>query len=178
MNTARRYSLGKAMSKPRPKRRLINLNRAATVGILFEVSDDHVYQQVHKYIQELQEHKIRARAMGYVREKHLSAHFLPMLSFDFIYQKDLNWFGLPVSKRTKDFIEAEFDICINIGSPECFPLKYITCRSSSPLKVGPYTDRDKEYYDIMIKPEENHDQIRFMQQVHNYLSILNPKEHA
>ena len=146
------------------------------MGILFEVPDDTSYQNVYQYIQKLQEMKIKVHAIGYVKEKYLSYHFLPVLSFDFLYEKDLNWYGKPKSRRSWDFWTSEFDICINIGSSQCFPLKYIACRSSSHLIVGPYADKDKDLYDVMVQPEATHDQNKFLQQVHDYLTILNPKE--
>ena len=175
-DSVRIYSLRKAASKNYRQRKLINLNKASSVGILFEVPDDDSYQKVYQYIQRLQEMKIKVKAMGYVREKHLSYHFLPVLSFDFIYEKDLNWFGKPKSRRPGEFWSSEFDICINIGSSQCFPLKYIACRSASRLVVGPYAEVDKDYYDVMVQPEVEHDQTKFLQQVHDYLTILNPKE--
>ena len=173
----RRFALRRAYPAGR-KKKLVNLSKASNIGILFEVPDDRTYQQVHDYILKLQEKKIRIKAIGFVKEKHLSAHFLPILSFDFIYARDVNWFGKPVSKRVQDFWSSDFDICINIGSAQCYPLKYILARSVSPLKVGPFTENDKELYDIMIKPDDHHDQVKFLHQVHEYLSILNPRENA
>jgi hypothetical protein len=166
------------MASSKRHAKLVNLGKAGSVGLLFEVTDEMDYQNVQKYIQQLQDMKIKVKAMGYVREKHLSTHFLPVLSFDFIYARDLNWFHKPKTKRPADFWQSEFDICINASSPECFPLKYIMTRSSSHLKVGPYTAQDKDYYDVMIQPDVPHDQGRFLQQVHQYLTILNPKENA
>lgn len=177
-NAVRRYALQRAAAIPGRKKQLISLARSGSVGILFEVPDDEAYQNVYQYIQKLQEMKIKVRAMGFVKEKHLATHFLPVLSFDFLYSKDLNWYGKPTSKQAEDYWSTEFDICINIGSADCFPLKYIACRSLARLRVGPYTDADKVYYDLMIHPEEPHDQNTFLQQVHDYLMILNPKENV
>jgi len=157
---------------------MINLSRASSIGILFEVPDDAAYQSVYQYILKLQEMKIKVQAMGYVREKHLASHFLPVLSFDFIYQKDVNWYGRPTSRKAEEFSSLEFDICINLGSPGCFPLKYLASKSDARLRVGPFTDADKAIYDLMIQPEEPHDPVRFLQQVHEYLMILNPKENG
>jgi hypothetical protein len=177
-NAARAHALRKSFAGQDRRKQMINLGKATTVGILFEVPDDAAYQSVYQYIQKLQEMKIKVRALGYVKEKHLSTHFLPVLSFDFIYQKDLNCYGKPTSRRPEEFWALEFDICINIGSPGCFPLKYIASRSIARLRVGPFTEMDKAYYDLMIQPEDPHDPVKFLQQVHDYLMILNPKENG
>jgi hypothetical protein len=177
-NAARSYALKKNLSGHARRGQIINLTKASAVGILFEVPDDAAYQSVYQYIQKLQEMKIKVRALGYVKEKYLATHFLPVLSFDFIYQKDVNWYGRPTSKKSAEFWEMEFDICINIGSHSCFPLKYVAGRSNARLRVGPFTDADKAYYDLMIQPEDPHDPVKFLQQVHEYLMILNPKENG
>lgn len=177
-HSIRQYTLRKITSSQTRKRKLINLKKAGFIGVLFEVHDDISYQHVHQYIQSLQDMKIKVKAVGYVREKHLAARFLTVLSFDFVYEKDLNWYGKPKSKRVEEFWQTEFDICINISSPDCFPMKYIACKSLAHLKVGPFTEPDKEFYDLLIHPSGNHDQVRFLGQVNEYLSILNPKENA
>jgi hypothetical protein len=163
---------------PGRKKRLINLKKASSVGILFEVHDNETYQKVYDYIQQLHDTKIKVKVLGFVMEKHLALHFLPVLSFDYIYPKDLNWYGKPWSKHAQEFWSSDFDICINISSVNCYPLKYILCKSISSLKVGPYSEEDKEYYDILVQPEVNHDQVKFLRQVHDYLTILHPKENA
>lgn len=175
---ARHYSLKRALSATTRQKKLVTLGKASSVGILFEMNNETDYQNVYTYTQLLQEMKIKVKVLGIIREKHLATHFLPMLSFDFIYPKDLNWYRKPTSRRPEDFWNSEFDICINIGSSDCFPLKYICARSVSHLRVGPYTEQDKDFYDVMIKQEDHHDQGRFLQQVHQYLTILNPKENA
>jgi hypothetical protein len=171
----RKYYLRSALKRTSRRKKLVNLAKASSVGIVFEVNDEKEYQAVHDYILKLQDMKIKAKAMGYVREKHLSHHFMQILSFDFIYEKDLNWFGKPKTKKPQEFWSSDFDVCINIASPNCFPLKYIICKSVSSLKVGPFTEKDKEYYDILVRPGDEHDQINFLQQIHDYLIILNPK---
>jgi hypothetical protein len=157
---------------------MINIKKASSIGILFEVAEERDYQSIHQYLLGLQDLKIKVKALGIVREKHLAMHFLPVLSFDFIYPNNLNWYGKPTSKPALEFYSADFDICINVGNPGCFPLKYIVARSVSSLKVGPYGENDKQLYDVMIHPGDGFNQNRFLHQVHKYLSILNPKEDA
>jgi hypothetical protein len=154
------------------------LKKASSVGLLFEMNEDQDYHAVHEYLTELQELKIKVKALGLIKEKHLALHFLPVLSFDFIYPKDLNWYGKPTSKKAQEFWSTDFDICVNIARPHCFPLKYITSRSVSSLKVGPYADKDKDYYDIMVRQEERNEQSKFLRQIDNYLTILYPKNDA
>lgn len=155
-----------------------NLKKAASVGILFELDDEQTYHAVHDYVTRLQNDKVRVKVIGLVTEDRLKKLFLPVLTFDLISKKELNWFRVPVSKRTRDFVETEFDICINLTGPRNFPMKYISANCLARLKVGVFSEKDKAIYDVMIHSAEPHDQRRFLKDVHDYLSIINTKENA
>jgi len=180
------YLLNKGISALKRNKKLVNINSAGSVGILFELTDESVYYSIQKYFQKLQEKKIKVKALGYASNKLVTNHFLPVLSFDFFNSKQLNWFQIPKAPCVQDFVESDFDICINIASESVFPLKYIAGMSKARLKVGAYGKemQGKKYnelseiYDIMLRAEDNHDQIAFLDNIHEYLNILNPKENV
>ena len=180
------YLLNKGIASLTRNKKLVNIHSAGSVGILFELTDDSVYYAIQKYFQKLQEKKIKVKALGYASNKLVTNKFLPVLSFDFFDSKQLNWFYIPKATCVQDFIDTDFDICINIASENVFPLKYIAGISRSRLKVGAYgkempSNKYKELasiYDIMLLADDNHDQIVFLDQIHEYLTILNPKENG
>lgn len=181
---AANYFLKKGVSSVKRRKKLVNINSAASIGILFELTEESVYYAVQKYIQQFQEKKIKVKALGYASNKLITNHFLPVLSFDFFSRKQLNWINIPKTINVQDFIDADLDICINIASKEVFPLKYVAGMSKASLKVGAYNSEIpvKQYkelssiYDIMLLAEEPHDQIKFLDNIHEYLILLNPKE--
>jgi len=180
------YFLNKGISSLSRNKKLVNINSAGSVGVLFELTDESVYYSIQKYFQKLQEKKIKVKALGFASNKHVTNHFLPVLAFDFFDGKQLNWFYIPKATCVQDFMDADFDICINIASENVFPLKYIAGLSNARLKVGAYGkdmpgQKYKELssiYDIMLLAEENHNQIVFLDQIHDYLTILNPKKNG
>jgi hypothetical protein len=180
------YLLNKGIASLSRNKKLVNIHSAGSVGILFELTDDSVYYAIQKYLQKLQEKKIKVKALGFASHKQVTNKFLPVLSFDFFDSKQLNWFYIPKASCVQDFTENDFDICINIASENVFPLKYIAGISKSRLKVGAYGkempgQKHKELasiYDIMLLADDNHDQIVFLDQIHEYLTILNPKENG
>ena len=178
--------LKKGISSLERNKRLVNINSAGSIGILFELTEESVYYSVQKYIQKFQEKKIKVKALGYASNKNVTNQFLPVLSFDFFDHKQMNWFYIPKATCIQDFVDTDFDICINIASESIFPLKYIAGISKAKLKVGAYGENmpAEKYsllssiYDIMLLSAENHDQIDFLNQIHEYLTILNPKENV
>jgi hypothetical protein len=180
------YILNKGISSVKRSKKLVNINSAGSIGILFELTEESVYYSIQKYFQQFQEKKIKVKALGYASNKMVTNHFLPVLSFDFFNRKQLNCINIPKAQCVQDFIGTDFDICINIASEKVFPLKYISGLSTARLKVGAYNQEmpGKQYkelsliYDIMMLSEENHDQIIFLENIHEYLNLLNPKENV
>jgi hypothetical protein len=180
------YFLHKGIDSLSRSKKLININSAGSIGILFELTEESVYYSIQKYLQKFQEKKIKVKALGYASNKQVTNHFLPVLSFDFFDHKQTNCIMVPKAPCVQDFIDADFDICINIASENVFPLKYIAGMSNARLKVGAYSDATPgkkynqlaEIYDIMLLAEESHDQIAFLENIHEYLTILNPKENV
>jgi len=180
------YFLKKGVEILTRDKKLVNIYSAGSVGVLFELTDESVYYSIQKYFQKLQEKKIKVKALGYTSNKLVTNQFLPVLTFDFFNSRQLNWFFIPKATCVQDFIETDFDICINISSEKIFPLKYIAGISKARLKVGSYGKEMQrlEYeklasiYDIMLLADENHDQIVFLDQIHEYLNILKPKENV
>jgi hypothetical protein len=180
------YLLNKGISSLKRSKKLVNINAASSIGLLFELTDESVYYSIQKYFLPFQEKKIKVKALGFASNKLVTNHFLPVLSFDFFNGKQLNWFKIPKAQCVQDFIDTDFDICINIASEKVFPLKYISGMSKARLKVGAYSSElpGKNYkdqssiYDIMLRAEENYDQITFLDNIHEYLNILNPKENV
>ncbi len=183
---ARTYFLHKRLGSVQRSRKLVNINTAGSVGILFELTDESTYFAVQKYLQKLQERKVRVKALGFASNKQSTNKFLPVLTFDFFKESQVNWMGFPKAKCVADFIENEFDICINIASEKIFPLHYIAGMSRARLKVGPFSQDVNGLgesdltgiYDILLRTEVGHDQVGFLDIIHDYLTILNPKENA
>jgi hypothetical protein len=180
------YLLNKGISSLKRNKKLVNINSAASVGILFELTDESVYYAIQKYFQKLQEKKIKVKALGFSSNKLIANQFLPVLSFDFFHNKQVNWLRIPKAPCIQDFVTSDFDICINIASEKVFPLKYIAGISEARLKVGAYSKEMPsgeykmlaEIYDIIFLTEDNHNQIMFLDNTHDYLTILNPKENV
>jgi len=181
-----KYFLDKGVKSLKRKKKLININQAGSVAVLFELTDDSVYYSIQQYFQKLQENKIKVKALGYTSNHKFINNYLPVLSFDIFTSKQTNWFEIPKDQGIRDFLQTDFDVCINIASENVFPLKYLAGMSRARLKVGAYSKEmeEKKYrdlagiYDIMLLADDHHDQKVFLENIHEYLTILNPKENV
>ncbi|MEX0966848.1 MAG: hypothetical protein WD077_06395 [Bacteroidia bacterium] len=70
-------------------------------------------------------------------------------------QKDL-LFSFPKNASLQPFLSRSFDLIINLGKDNCFPLLYVAATADAPVKVGPYHPELMPYYDLMfdVKPQD------------------------
>ena len=156
-------------------RKLVNLNDATDIGVLFVVNDKSEYNKVSKFVNILQNQKKNVKALALVKSEKLKEQIMPKLSYDLFTSKNLNWFKKPSGTFVNDFIEKDFDILINLVDSDCFPIKYLLALSHAKLKVGIDNNEYTDYLDIMIKTKSGSDLDLFMNEVVHYLTILKTK---
>ncbi len=173
-----RYYLKNKLKKNTRERRLISLKDAKDIGILYLFTNEQDYMAISKLVKLLQDQNKRVKALGFVKQKHLTKRFLPKLSYDFFSQKDINWYGKPSNIFIKDFIEKDFDIIIDMSLQDNYPLQYISAVSKARLKVGRFGENNSDIYDVMIQNKKNTRLDKYINEVYHYLSILKPKNNV
>jgi hypothetical protein len=171
-------ALRRESSRVRRVRKVINLARASSIGVLYYLPDEPTYRKISKYVKKLQDSGIKVKALGYVHSKRLTGQFLPKLSYDFLYPAGLNWQFKPVAQAAKDFIDEEFDILLDLSVEDYIPLLYITGVSRARFKAGLKSDRRSRYLDLMIDLGEKDGLDELIEQVDHYLTIINKKDES
>ena len=171
-----RYYFRKDQASSDRYRRMINLQDAKRIGILYTLNEVPDYDKISKFVSSLQHDHKEVKALGFVRNKNLVSRFLPKLSYDFFSKRDLTWFYKPIHNKVRDFIEKEFYILIDLSLQDSFPLKYISGLSNAFCRVGKFSDENAAYYDLMIdlKPAMSFED--YLGHIRHYLTIIN--DHA
>lgn len=170
------FVLRKDYKKVKRIRKMVNLNDATEIGILFVVNDKSEYNKVSKFISMLQNEKKIVKALALVKSENLKEQIMPKLSYDLFTSKNLNWFKKPSGIFVEDFIEKDFDILINLDNSDCFPIQYLLALSHAKLKVGIDDTESADYLDIMIKMKSAYNLNLFINEVVHYLNILKTKD--
>jgi hypothetical protein len=171
-----KYFFQREASKTGHDHKLINLEKAKCVGILYTLDDIPVYDTVSEFVTQLQRQHIEVKALGFVKDKNLISRFLPKLSYDFFSRKDINWFYRPIHAKVRDFINKEFDILIDLSLQDSFTLQYISGLSRSFCRVGKFSDENTHYYDLLFDIDQTVTLPVYIQQITHYLTIIN--QHA
>ena len=168
-----KYFFNKELSKAGHDHKLINLEKAKFVGILYTLDDLPVYEVVSEFVTQLQRQHIEVKALGFVNNRNLISRFLPKLSYDFFSKKDINWFYRPIHTKVKDFINKEFDILIDLSLKDSFILQYISGLSRSFCRVGKFSEENTHYYDLLFDVNPSLTLPDYIQQITHYLTIIN-----
>lgn len=174
-SVAAEFVLDQQIKKLKRNKRVINLDEAKTVGIVYNVSDQKVFKTIKILVKELTTQKRQVMAMGFVNRNSIPNYCIAANSGYYFNQRDLNWYGGPKNDYVKEFINKEFDILIDLNMDDEYVLRYISGLSRSKFKVGSYSKTHEKYFDMMIDFISASKIEEFIEQVLYYLLMLNRK---
>jgi hypothetical protein len=151
----------------------VNIERARTVALLYYLPDEATYKKVELIISRLTELNLKVRVVSYTDLKIIPYYFIPKISQDIITIKDVNWRFQPQKPFVKEFLNAGFDILIDLSLNDHLPLLYCAALSNAGLKVGRFQEDHQLFFDLMIQAGTDETIDSFAEQVIHYLSMIN-----
>ncbi len=152
---------------------VINLGKANIISIVYDASEEHDHHKVINFARKLQVEGKTIRALGYVKYRHIPHYCNPTLSWDFFTIKEINWFNRPDSIHIRDFLKIEPDILIYLDQNNNPALQYIAGLSRAKFKVGPYSEKYKENFDLMIDINSKIPIDELIEYLVKYLKMIN-----
>lgn len=92
-----------------------------------------------------------------------------------VTKKDFTWLGFPKTGIAETFMDAEFDLLINLTTIPCNPLDIITVLSPASFKIG--WDKDHSgYFDMSVNVSKQPDSLYLAEQIMIYLKKFTRNE--
>jgi len=172
-----KYKYGHAVLSNKKKkinreRGIFNFDTAKQCGIVFNATTQESYERAKSFIDFLITKNIIVIAIGFVDSKEVQEFYRETIHFKYFSRKNINWYGKPRNTNVDEFIANKFDILFDLSLSNDFPLEYISALSLAKFKVGRYTS-DNADYDLMIDISKNPKPDYLIEQIKNYISILN-----
>lgn len=164
--------LSSKKKKIKRERGVFNFDSAKNCGIVFNATTQESYERAKMFIDFLITKNINVIAIGFVNSKEVQEFYRETVHFKYFSRKNINWYGKPKNTNVDDFINNKFDILFDLSLANDFPLEYIAALSLAKFKVGRYTT-DKADYDFMIDISKNPKHDYLIEQIKNYISMLN-----
>ena len=165
-------SLRKKLRALKIEREFVNLEKARTIGLLYNATSPDHNIIVTKFSELLKRKKKKVTLLGYVDNKtSFEDPGVPLFN-----KKDLNWKLEPVNDRARRFIEKDFDILINAFIGDNLPLEYIAALSRAKYRVGEYSPTKTSSLELMINLGNRTELQYLLDQISHYLNLINPNE--
>jgi hypothetical protein len=167
-----RLAIRKSLKNLQRTKKVYNLTTARRIGILFNATDDHHFDQVMEFYKFLKLKGIVTHVIGFVDAKDVPDKYLFKKDFHFFLKKHLSWYYRPLSDEAEKFLQGNFDILIDLNLDDNFPCQFLVALSPAHFKVGRYTDSEG-FYDLMIDIGKGKKIDYFIDQTKHYLELIN-----
>ncbi|MEN9449057.1 MAG: hypothetical protein RJA25_2347 [Bacteroidota bacterium] len=143
----------------------ITLQKAKTIGILFEANNLQANDIVLKYTKHLKSQFKTVEILGYVPKRAFGFAY----NFPLITDKNVGWYGKPDSPGINHFLESRFDLLINFSTEECLPFEYASAVSLASFRVGFNKATNNANYDLILISKEKSNISNLISNLENYL---------
>ncbi len=163
-------ALRSKLSKRQPMVKSCSLKDAKTVGISFIAKQPAQIDGIKQFVRSLSENGIQTYVLGYIPVKKPDDFYLSQKGFNFFSDQELDFFLRPKSAQTDEFMNMKFDILIDLGSEQYFPMLYLLSLSQAKFKVGWATEPSP--FDLTLSIDKSASQEYYFEQLTHYLTQL------
>lgn len=164
-----KYFLQKKMNAHQRSTSTINFGNSKSIGIIFDSSLEGAEKTVRQYCDKLAKAGKHTHVLAYVNDTKPLENF----SFKQFNKTNLNWYFEPKGEEVNTFLDAKYDIFINLSLNHLPVLEYITAMANASLRVGPGPEEKKVFYDLMIDAKSANHLNSFIGQVDYFLNLIN-----
>lgn len=154
-----------------------NYEQANSLALIFKLEDENQYKVVREYLKFVKdEHHVKElMALCFVDDKEVPQYIQSRVDFDFFTRKDVNWQQKTSNTTVDNFVEAKYDILIDLSSGESPVINGITKMSCASFKIGKNSKKNAVLYDFMLDLSSDHSLKAYLKQVNHYLTVINKK---
>lgn len=167
-----RFLMNKELKRLKRSVKAFSLEKASTVGVIYNATNRDEAEVVKKFIQYLKEERKDVVSLGYIDSKDSSDLVKPHLNYSFFDKRDLSKVLVPNGSDVESFIAKPFSILIDLNTDECFPIEYISSLSKAKFKVGAKGLYHDAICDLILDIEQNKTLNFLIIQVKHYLKMI------
>ena len=167
-----RLKLKKELKRLNRNVKAFNIEKASTIGILYNATNRTEAEIVKKFTQHLKEERKDVLSLGFIDSKDSSDIVTPHLNYTYFDRKNLSKSQLPKGIDIENFINKPFSILIDLNIGECFPLEYISSLSTAKFKVGAEGGYKNNCLDMLIDISQKKQLDYLIIQIKHYLQML------
>ncbi len=159
--------------KIKHQNRVVNLcplKKAGSVGLTYVIKTPTDIDTVKNAARQLVALGIKTHVLCYLPVKKPDGFYLSQKGFNFFSDNDLDFKLRPTNEAVIEFVNTKFDILIDLGSDNYFPMEYILNVSEASFKVGWFNPNGA--FDFMMQIDKQKGSQYYFDQVIHYLTQL------
>ena len=167
-----RFWLGKHAKRSKRIVKAFSIEKASTIGVIYNATNRDDAETVKKFIQYLKEERKEVLSLGFIDSKDSSDLVKPHLNYTYFDKRALSQSFIPKGSEVENFMNKSFSILIDLNTTPCFPIEYITTLSVAKFKVGTKGMYHDKVCDLVIDIKENKKLYFFIIQLKHYLKMI------
>ena len=144
------YILRKAIIKHNHSPQLITLSQAKKVAFLFDAQSSQSVAEVKSFLKYFLKLNIDVDVLGFIDGVKNKKEYISTLHINYFNMNDVNFFGVPNSRKIDTFINKKYDFLINLSLENSFCTKYLALLSQSKYRIGVFSKERFFDYDLMF----------------------------
>jgi hypothetical protein len=167
-----RFWLSKQEKRSKRIVKAFSIEKASTIGVIYNATNRDTAETVKKFIQYLKEERKEVLSIGFIDSKDSSALVESHLNYTYFDKRDLSKSFVPKGSVVENFMNKPFSILIDLNADPCFPIEYISTLSVAKFKVGAKGMYHDRVCDLVIDIKENKKLNFFIIQLKHYLKMI------
>lgn len=167
-----RFTLNKNRKRLKRNVKAFSIEKASTIGVVYNATNRNEADIVKKFIQFLREERKDVLSIGFINSKDSSDIVKPHLNYVYFDKRNLSKSMVPKGNDVANFINKPYSILIDLNIDDCFPIEYISSLSNAKFKVGAKGSYRDENCDLTIDIDENKKMEFLIIQVKHYLKMI------
>ncbi len=167
-----RFSLNKENKRLNRTIKAFSIEKASTIGVLYNATNRDHADTVKKFVQYLREERKDVLSLGFIDSKDASDIVDSQLNYTYFDRRNLSKTLVPKGNEVTNFIRKPYSILIDLNLDDCFPIEYISSLSNAKFKVGAKGMYRDKSCDLIIDIDENKKIEFLIIQVKHYLKMI------
>ncbi|MDX9928550.1 MAG: hypothetical protein RBS37_01725 [Bacteroidales bacterium] len=156
-------------------RAFLNLAEVKSIAILWDISNADDLAPISDFILQMSERGIKVDILGFFQGKTLPDKLTAIRYLECLKREDYSFFFRPKPAVANRFMEAGYEVLIEICFRDNFPLRYVSTLSAARMKIGPAfkDDKTRSHIDMLIDTGIESNVKEYLRQVIIYLEMIN-----
>lgn len=156
-----------ALKRNAAHRGSISFRDVKKIGIIHSFVDDKSVQEIYHFFDRL-EKTGKAVKVLIIKDKNDSLNIPEFVVAD---HQEMTQFGKWTNEEVSGFTQESFDYLIHLNMEESSLVDNILAESKAHCRIGKYQESKKDYYELMISPEQD-TMKKLIEQIYHYIQIL------